>query len=143
MRPSYSDIRALTDQESLWFTKDGVPRYQPFYPKMLGVYDRSAVLVEIECGSCGRRMLIGDGTPAMTLFRIARGEFSEITLERFAKSWVAGDPPRHDCPGAGETMSANEVAIIEAWERTGSNPDAWVRRTDMEGPIADPVGEAV
>jgi len=134
MRPDYADIRALTDREPLWFTIGGVPRYAPFHPRMLGVYDRSAVLVRIACQSCGAEMLIGDGAVALTLYRVSKGEVSEITIERFAANWSCGDPPRHDCPGGGETMSADEVEIVEAWERVDFD---WQRRTDLEGEIAD------
>jgi hypothetical protein len=134
MRPDYTDIRALTDQEPLWFTIGGVPRYAPFHPSMLGVYDRSAVLVNVACQSCDAEMLIGDGAAALTLHRLAKGEVEEITIERFASRWTCGDPPRHNCPGSGETMSAVELEIIEAWERVDFD---WKRRVDLEGAFRD------
>jgi len=134
MKSDYADILALTDQEPLWFTKDGVPRYASFHPKMLGVYDRSAVLARVACQSCGAEMLIGDGAPALTLHSLSKGEVAEITIERFATRWTCGDPPRHNCLGAGETMGAVELEIVEAWERIDFD---WQRRTDLEGEIND------
>jgi hypothetical protein len=134
MRPDYADIRSLTDREPLWFTVGGVPRYAPFRPDMLGVYDRSAVLVKVACQSCGAEMLVGDGAAAFTLHRLARGEVFEVTIERFASRWTCGDPPRHDCPGGGETMSAEELEIVEAWEQVDFD---WKRRPDLEGVFED------
>lgn len=130
MLPSYSDIRALTDAQPLWFDRNGVPRYAPFHPSMLGVYDRFAVLAEIECQSCGERFAIGEGRPKHVIHMV-RGEpeIIEQDLEKMARSFVYGDPPRHDCPGGGETMSCVERRIVEAWARVDLE---WVRHPEHE-----------
>lgn len=133
MKQAYADIRALTDDAPLWFTRDGVPRYQPFHPKMLGIYDRSAGLFEIACQSCGQRLMVGDGAPTLTLHSLMRSEVVEIHVEAFVHGWTCGDPPRHDCSGGGETMHATEISVIEAWEEPAVGD--WVRRIDLEGPI--------
>lgn len=147
MLPDYSDIRALTDKDPLWFTPEGVPRYAPFEPDLLGVYDDFALLVEVECQSCRRRMLVGEGwtrfnlTPAMYGQNIIHNK-----IEDLAEGWSMGDPPRHGC--VGDTMGCYERRIVEAWEKTaktGPSPDGrgrvllemphWDRRPDLEGPI--------
>ena len=130
MLPSYSDIRALTDQEPSWFDHNGVPRYAPFHPSLLGVYDTYAVLAEVECQACGERLLIGEGKPKHVVHMVAgEPEIIEHDLGEIARSFVFGDPPRHDCPGAGETMSCIERRIVEAWERVDLD---WVRRPEHE-----------
>jgi len=130
MLPNYEDIRALTDAEPVWYGDNGVPRYAPFEPRLLGVYDKIAVLAEIECQSCAALLLVGRGSPLYT-FRSAFGKWEVVqhSLEKLARGFVFGDPPRHGCPGAGETMSCVERRIVEAWERVGFE---WVRRPEHE-----------
>jgi hypothetical protein len=49
-----------------------VPRFDPFDPEMLGVYDRFAVLGELACAACGKRMQVGIGRrPATTTSAMA------------------------------------------------------------------------
>lgn len=122
MLPAFPDLLALAgDRVPDWYDEHGTPRYARFHPDLLGVYDRFAVLAEIACSNCGRRFLVGLGTPA-TVFRC--GELDTYT----AVSWAQigpdsyGDPPRHDhvdgsgrC--AGETMSSDVIGVIEVWER--------------------------
>ena len=130
MLPSYSDIRALTDTEPIWFDHGGVPRYAPFSPRLLGVYDHIAVLAEIECQSCARRLLVGEGRPRQCVhFDHGDAALVEQSLETLARGFVFGDPPRHGCPGAGETMGCIERRIVEAWERVDFG---WVRRPEHE-----------
>ena len=130
MLPSYADIRALTDAEPTWFDHNGVPRYAPFHPSLLGVYDRFAVLAEIECQSCGDRILIGDGRPKHIIHMVCgKPEILEQDLPHMTRCFVFGDPPRHACPGAGETMSCIERRIVEAWERVNLE---WIRRPEHE-----------
>lgn len=130
MLPNYADIRALTDAEPIWFDERGVPRYAPFHPRLLGVYDRYAVLAEIECQSCGERMLVGEGRPQHLFHAVGRSvEVLEQSMADLAQNFVFGDPPRHDCPGAGETMTCIERRIVEAWEQVDFE---WVRRSEHE-----------
>ena len=130
MLPSYADIRALTESEPSWFDRNGVPRYAPFHPRLLGVYDRFAVLAEIECQACGERLLMGEGKPKHDIHFVHNvPEVVEYSLETIAQGFVFGDPPRHDCPGAGETMGCIERRIVEAWERADLQ---WVRRPEHE-----------
>ncbi len=130
MLPSYSDIRALTDAEPIWFDRNGVPRYAAFHPSLLGVYDKYAVLAEIECQACGERILIGEGRPKHVIHMAAgKPEILEQELSQMAHGFVYGDPPRHGCPGGGETMSCIERRIVEAWEHVDLR---WVRRAEHE-----------
>jgi len=133
MLPSYNDIRSRISEDPSWFTGDGVPRYGHFEPEALGVYDVIAALFLVRCQSCQAQLKIGAGRPRLTLWQVMRDKEPKVaTLEEFARSWQCGDPPRHDCPGAGETMTAIEVAVLEAWERLGLK---WERRVDLEGAI--------
>ncbi len=130
MLPSYADIRALTDATPTWFGQHGVPRYAPFHPSLLGVYDRYAVLAEIECQSCGKRLFIGEGRPKHVIHLVhGEAEILKQSLEDLARNFVFGDPPRHDCPGAGETMGCIERRIVEVWERENFE---WVRHPEHE-----------
>ena len=53
MLPDYSDILDAAGRQPDWWTHDGVPRFAPFTPPMLGVYDEFALLAEIACQSYG------------------------------------------------------------------------------------------
>jgi hypothetical protein len=137
MLPDYADIRTAIDREPDWFTIDGVPRYRAFHPDMLGVYDRMAVLVAVECASCSHRMLVGDGSPEFA-FNIKTGQMDTYAVEDFAAGLAMSDPPRHSCPGGGETMGCDEMSVVEAWDQADHE---WRRRSDLEGPRADYKGE--
>jgi hypothetical protein len=133
MRPAYRDILVAAGVAALWWDDRGAPRFAPFAPTMLGVYDQLAVLAEIKCQSCTGRFLIGFGTPKVVVVRTAAP--LKWSIERYAATVDFGDPPRHHRPVggrcAGETMSAVEYRIVEAWEETAVG---WVRRSELEGP---------
>lgn len=126
-----SEVAVGSPEVPRWFTIDGVPRYDMFSPKMLGVYDQLAGLFVVRCQSCGMTMMVGDGTQRLSLLRVALGQTNQLTIEEFTSGWTCGDPPRHDCPGAGETMNATEIAVMQAWELVNMD---WRRRTDLERP---------
>jgi hypothetical protein len=119
MLPDYDDIRSLIDREPDWFDTHGVPRYRPFEPKMLGVYDQWTLLVEIACQECGQRFLVGGGSESFELAN--RG--IELTLEYVAATFHYGDPPRHDC--VGDTMNCLEVRKVEAWRKYWTQDNGW------------------
>lgn len=123
MLPDYSDIRERIDADPAWFDGYGVPRYADFTPDMLGVYDVFALLLEIECQSCRRRFLVGEGWPRYSLV----GEPRFYNLEELASGYHYGDPPRHQC--GGDSMNCVDLRIVEAWERSGQE---WSRRDDVE-----------
>jgi len=128
MLPEYEDILALADRAGVkpfWWDEHGVPRFAPFHPSMLGVYDYYAVLAEVVCASCDKRMLVGIGRPKMEL-KNGLVEWDLPSVVDIVEAW--GDPPRHDfTPGhgcAGETMSVKEVKVLETWAQVDFE---WVR----------------
>jgi hypothetical protein len=138
VKPAYRDILAVAgDRPVRWWDDNGVPRYAPFTPDMLGVYDNYAGLFEIECQSayCNQTFLVGAGGQR---FNLAHGaaDVVETSLEWFITGYDYGDPPRHNLADggrcAGETMRSNMVRVIQAWERTNL---AWVRRPELEQPL--------
>ena len=136
MLPRYDDIRALTAAEPMWFTEDGVPRFAPFAPTMLGVYDNFALLAAVRCQSCSQVTPVGAGITRFVFHVIADHQINvdEYTVERFVNEWTMGDPPHHNCPGAGETMTADTVGLIEVWQRPHFE---WERRADLERAFAE------
>jgi len=125
MLPSYDDIRSRIAEPPFWYDQHGVPRYDPFRPEMLGVYDHFAVLGEIACQSCRRRFFVATSWP---LYDMSKEAIPEHVLADLVDSFDYGDPPRHDIEVgrcAGETMRSEVVRVVEAWERVGIE---WVRR---------------
>lgn len=134
MLPDYDDIRELIDRPPDWFDKYGVPRYKPFSPDMLGIYDDFALLVLIQCQSCTQFMKVGSGWSHYDQYRYFRmgDDLPEPwTLRDLAEGYHYGDPPRHGCPGAGETMGCIEIKIQEAWTRDRKKRE-WVRDAGVE-----------
>lgn len=138
MKPDYADIRALTDREPDWFDENGAPRYAPFEPDMLGVYDKFALLVEIACQSCGKKFLVAQGWPSWGTqinYESLVVEGKKYSLEELADGYHYGDPPRHDDCAAGDTMNCVDLRIVEAWERSDWKRGVgyvWERRPDIE-----------
>jgi len=132
MLPDYSDIRALTDRQAEWYDTNGVPRYAPFAPRLLGVYDVMALLAEVECQSCHKMLLVGDGQGSYGFVGVGSENITVVVnkIDAFVSDWSFGDPPRHDCPGAGETMTCESTNIVEVWQRVHLD---WTRRPDLEG----------
>lgn len=129
MLPKYQDILDAASKRPLWYTESGVPRFTPFRPQMLAVYDQLAVLTEIECADpyCRRSLYVGVGSPRQLPHRPQ--PWGPLAIEEFVRDGVFfGDPPRHGCLGYGETVSANEIKLIEVWEYQGE----WARRRDLE-----------
>lgn len=126
MLPAYHDIRSRIADPPTWHDRHGVPRYEPFHPSLLGVYDDFAILAEIACQWCGQRFLVGGG---WTRFDVFADPIVERNLEALATSFDYGDPPRHNAEAKGEcagaTMSSETVRVAEAWEKVGFD---WVRR---------------
>jgi hypothetical protein len=125
MLPDYMDIRDLTDRAPDWFGEHGEPRYRPFDPNMLGVYDKYALLVQLNCQACSKALLVGVGyTPYVWIADTGTG----FVFEKVAKTFRYGDPPRHGC--IGDSMNSICTRIVEAWEQVRSFE--WIRRPDIE-----------
>jgi len=147
MFPAYRDILDLAEAAGatpVWFDEHGVPRFRPFHPDLLGVYDCFALLAKLRCADryCGAEILVGAGWPRIDLSAVIAGadDAAVRNIEQLVAGFSVGDPPRHNCPGAGETMVCDLVSIIEVWEQPGVSD--WVRRTDLEGPVDDEDADA-
>lgn len=125
-----------------WSDHSGFPRYGEFSPKNVSnIYAGAVFLIEIACQACYRKM---DVAVSFSIQRLCLNEqyrkiWDEIAKENnipdgkliFGKHWQDffrklskdelltmlhyGDPPRHDCSGAGETMSCIDLKIKECW----------------------------
>lgn len=127
MLPDYNDIKSRISAPPLWFDTYGVPRYDPFTPDHLGVYDVIAVLVEIECQSCGIKMLVGEGWPAY-IFPFGHEEPIHCTLDGIVGKYHYGDPPNHGC--IGDTMNCIDLRVLQAWEK--EHVHEWQRSPEHE-----------
>lgn len=132
MLPNYPDIRSLTDKEPLWFDSNGVPRYAPFTPELLGVYARFAILVEIQCQACDARILVGDHWSHVEMGDVTNPYVNTWQTVLPNQQYHYGDPPWHQCPGAGESMNSIPLSVVEAWERESWD---WTRVPAYEQPI--------
>lgn len=148
MLPDYDDIRSLIDREPDWFDEGGVPRYAPFTPGMLGVYDEYALYVKIACQSCGKEFFIGHGWSSYDLVR-QKVTAEEWPLEKqIEHGYHYGDPPRHGC--VGDTMNCEDLELVEVWHKRGETEERdiggkttrvytklpeWERRHELEGPL--------
>lgn len=146
MLPNYQDIKdAAEGKNPLWYDGNGVPRYAPFTPDMLGIYIRFALLVEIECQSCAATFLVGEGWNQFGFYYGQDGP-TEHTLKALAEGYHYGDPPRHGgC--SGETMSCVDRQLLQAWEQVSASrvgPDGvriltemphWERNGEIEGSV--------
>ena len=128
MLSDYADIRSRIPAEPLWFDEHGVPRYDPFTPGLAGIYGDWAVLMEIACQACSERMLVG-----FTVQKFRIHEENQLPQPSGPGAWHYGDPPRHECPGAGETMNCEDLRIVEFWRRDLDEPRLeWVRCPELE-----------
>lgn len=125
MRISYQDILSATSADPHWWDAEGVPRFQPFSPEMLGYYDNLAVLVAIECVGCGSVFHV---CASFQRFAILLGGTVPRDVEWLAKNFVYGEPPRHGCRG--DDRFANELTVLEAWEK--NRDGVWERYPEYE-----------
>lgn len=144
MLPKYDDILALARQAGAtpqWWDENGVPRFAPFRPSMLGVYDCLAALAEIECAgpSCGQRLFVAAGRPLYGLVAGNVVTYGAQDVVAVLEAW--GDPPRHNMPSgercAGETMACDFVRLVEVWDRADGR--GW-RKAKFPTPLAEDSG---
>lgn len=115
MLREYDDITSRIDVQPTWYDEQGVPRYEPFQPDMLGVYDDIASLQKIACQDCGRRFLVAQSselTRRLMWFGVEKA--NAVTALEIARAHY-GDPPRHGC--VGDTMNVELVAVMEVWRK--------------------------
>lgn len=128
MYPIYRDLREKLG-EPLWHDAEGVPRYAPFEPNLLGIYDEWACLFVVRCQGCSRDFHCAAGwTITNGLMHLT----AEQSKERFDKKDDAatvlplfvgwGDAPWHGYNGddgqcSGTTMSTEIMDVREIWHR--------------------------
>ena len=148
MYADYEDITSRINEPPLWYSENGVPRYGDFHPSKLGVYDKFAILVQIECQDCSQMFQVAWGMPRYTFPMIFEGdkqdkdepevEESKVyirlwNLQRMCEEFHYGDAPRHGC--VGDTMNSIPHRIVEAWERGGNLGLEWKRIPEHEQEI--------
>jgi hypothetical protein len=160
----YSDIRDRIDGEPMWFDERGVPRYCEFGPlETADIYADEALLMQIECQSCGQEFLVCLSSSKMGRYRQAllgaaldaKREGRTLTDEDVSVEWernslarsVAagavhyGDPPNADCCLAGASMNSVPQRVVEFWRRDEKLHD-WVRVPELERDIPDIFADA-
>jgi hypothetical protein len=145
MYPLYLDLREKLG-EPLWHDQHGVPRYAPFEPDLLGIYDRWACLFVVKCQACERAFDCAVGWDFLSYAATSRATDDELqemvnrqhdphyVLPKFV-SW--GDAPWHDMDNqcAGTTMTTDIIRIKEVWHkvRTESQLAEWQRVEISDG----------
>ncbi len=122
MHENYPDIRERIAEEPQWYDENGCPRYGKFtHERCPNIYATTVVLMEIACQDCGER------------FRVQMSHWVLDSNHLPPKQWHYGDPPRHNCIGAGESMNCEDLTVLEVWMR-GDDFD-WKRMPEFEGTI--------
>jgi hypothetical protein len=136
MWEGYADILSKLGKP-LWWDDNAVPRYCPFSPERVGVYNDIIVLFTIECQECAKRMKV------VRSFECHSEEEKAKALESL-KHIHFGDPPFHYCSGSGESMGSCSVRINEVWikkffdERSEDfTPELWRRHPELEGELEE------
>jgi hypothetical protein len=133
MLPDYRDITSRIPDPPIWYDEHGVPRYDQFSPRMLGVYDSHAALYEIACQACDRRILVGVGRTGHEYIQTDTDiVLRHNSLDELLQGSQFADPPRHDC--VGDTMICNDIRIVEAWTKEDLK---WVRHPELEISLQD------
>ena len=109
MNQEYHDITSRLGKP-LWFDECGVPRYDPFTPRLCNdIYTDEAVLLEIACQGCYERFKVAMSRNQLERLRIAhargeslvpaaKGEAYTLRDEIKDRTIHYGDPPHHDDP---------------------------------------------
>jgi hypothetical protein len=125
MLHDYPDIRSRIKEEPLWFNQRGVPRYDAFTPELASnIYANEVALLKIACQACRQTFLVGMESSAWS-----------HPLSEHIEALHYGDPPPHECPGAGSTMNCIDLRIIEFWRKDQSCD--WIRVPELEVPLED------
>jgi len=112
----YEDIIQLAGMP-LWYDDNGAPRYQPFRPDMLGVYDETIAYLRIACQYCNRQFEVAVSWTKLDLFDREKKEMRDEPRPKQHGPWMFhyGDPPRHGC--VGDTMNSEPIAVLQFWVR--------------------------
>ncbi len=124
MHDNYQDIRTRIEELPTWYDENGCPRYGTFTPELCpNIYTNVVALLRIECQDCNESFDVQ-----------MSGEIWGRNMEHPPKKWHYGDPPRHNCLGAGESMNCEDMEVLEVWVRNWP-PHEWERRPEFEGMI--------
>jgi hypothetical protein len=136
MHEAYRDIRDRIKEEPKWWDENGVPRYDDFHPRFCpDIYAPEVILLHIQCQDCHEDIMVEMSYSEWG--GIISGKksdpFSKI-IRKFKKTggdfpFHYGDPPNHDCPGAGESMNCIDIAIVQFWQRKTFD---WRRKINLE-----------
>jgi hypothetical protein len=129
VNPCYRDIYELTDANIQWFDENAVPRFCKFAPRhTANIYAQECALAVIKCAACGCLFTVAfsyHDTQRMMLGLAPWPVHHRIT----ERSLAYGDPPNVECCGAGPTMQADTVQVLEYWERVNRE---WKRNAQFE-----------
>lgn len=156
MHPRYGDIIEAAGRQPDWWGENGVPRFGPFHPTMLGVYDHSAIYGLLGCQGCDTLLPVGIGMPVYSFYDFMgpKEDIKPWDAKRLRDELSYGDAPHHDHPGgtggcSGTTMGTWLAEVLEAWEIL-ANPDGdifarrfgeWTRIPELEGPVEGDVDD--
>lgn len=140
MNHHYNDIRSRIAEPPLWFDTNGVPRYEPFRPRLISnIYAFECCLAEIACQNCGHRFLVAFSWSRIEVGLdaqgVAWGKMHEPLTPEQATLLHYGDPPNVECCPSGPTMNCLDLRIVEWWRQNDHHE--FQRVPSMEIPMAD------
>ncbi len=131
MWPDYSDIKSRLG-EPLWYDEHGVPRYEPFHPRMCNVYAKHLALMLVECQACEKTFKVAKSLDVFKEYEIGEAGYEILPTAEDVNAFHYGDAPSHDC--VGDTMNVITRRILEFWRwdyRPGVQDD-WRRCPEYE-----------
>jgi hypothetical protein len=132
MRAVYRDILEAAGKPPLWWDRNGTPRFAPFRPELCpNIYAKEVALLLIECGGCQKRFHVEVHSHQYTERLLSTAMAEMAAPNQTLEPPDYGDPPRHECQSAGETMHADTIQVLEFWEQSRTTGN-WQRRPDLE-----------
>lgn len=144
MLQGYEDIGRRIGVPPLWHDEAGVPRYDPFEPRLCAdIYCDECALVLIACQGCGDKFKVAfSASHHRTWMERGMGDEASFEAARYAVaqqirdgSLHYGDPPRRDCCPAGPTMNCEDLIVLEYWRRR--DDCTWERDSSLEIQLPD------
>lgn len=128
MNKYYADIIEKIADPILWWDENAVPRFCEFQPsEVANIYADEIALLLIACQYCGTEFKVA----------ISRSTFDRHVNHRpFLANDIKnhriayGDPPNANCCAPGPTMNADELKVLEYWQR--DNNFEWSRIDEYE-----------
>jgi hypothetical protein len=128
--------RDITDKlgSPLWWDENAVPRYCEFHPDhTANIYAREAVLLHIQCQSCGASFKVCMSQGASRVNWVRTNTDGPVvlypTLAESVKDLHYGDPPNYGCCPAGPTMNSVPREVLKFWRREHAD---WERVPELE-----------